>query len=149
MPFCGGGAPEARRQECKQMWRGVARWRLKGALPETQRWIGAREKKANDDPKCTQRMHQGMQRKNKSNAGPATIAVIAFIRRPRREQVGGMGGGEGVLDVPGILMGSDSLAPRLLPLSNHLLSWHLSELRNDATPPRSLTSGPYSKRRAS
>lgn len=50
------------------------------------------------------------------------------------------------LDIFSIVMGSDSLAPCLLSLSNHLLSWHFNELRSDATPQYSLMSRPHSKR---
>lgn len=75
----------------------------------------------------------------------ATTAGNAFIRRRRREQLGGLIN----IRLLGMEMGSDNLTPRLLPLSNYLLSWHMSELRNDATLTCSPTSAPYSKCRVS
>lgn len=71
------------------------------------------------------------------------ITLFQFIQGDRS----GSGGRNGLrLDIFSIVMGSDSLAPCLLSLSNHLLSWHFNELRSDATPQYSLMSRPHSKR---
>lgn len=103
--FCGCGAQEARRRECKETWREVARWRLKGAPPQTQRWNGAwwggegeGETKQTTTkkgfPKHTQQMHRGMWSETRPPQTTATwknvtITVIAFHKEAKE----GAGGG--------------------------------------------------------
>lgn len=50
------------------------------------------------------------------------------------------------VDIFSMAMGSDSFAPCLLAPSNHLLSWHFSELGDDTARQLSLMSSSYSKR---
>lgn len=76
------------------MWRGVARWRLKGALPETQRWSGA--EKNNDNPKYAQQMHQGTQwenvRQKQEQRGTCDHRSNCFYKEAKE----GAGRGEGI-----------------------------------------------------
>lgn len=89
--FCGCVAPEARRRECKQTWRGVARWRLQGALPETQRWIGTRRKKKTKGfPRHTQETLRGMWWEKCPPKTRAMWKNVTIRVRPRRQQVGGI-----------------------------------------------------------